>query len=144
MRAVLDTNIIVSALIWGGKPFTLLQAATDGELQLFTSPALLEDLRDVLTRGHLAPLLERRSSAVTEALSLYAGLATCVTPMAVPQIILEDPEDDQVIATAVPAEVDPIVSGDRHLLTLGSYGTIRVVTPADAIAAIGFPPATQI
>jgi putative PIN family toxin of toxin-antitoxin system len=54
MQAVLDTNVVVSALIWGGTPFKLLQAATDGYLTLYTSPALLAELREVLTRDHLA------------------------------------------------------------------------------------------
>ena len=54
MRPVLDTNVVVSAVIWGGMPYRLLQAATDGDLELYTSPALLAELRSVLAREHLA------------------------------------------------------------------------------------------
>jgi len=59
MRIVLDTNVAVSALLWGGTPYRLIQAAADGALTLCTSPPLLAELRAVLARGHLASQLER-------------------------------------------------------------------------------------
>jgi hypothetical protein len=136
MRAVLDTNVVVSALIWGGTPFTLLQAATEGDLLLYTSPALLVELRDVLARSHLASRLERQRSSIEQALALYAGLAASVTPAAIPRIVPDDPDDDHVIAAAVTANADLLVSGDRHLLALGTHQAIRIVTPAEAVQLI--------
>jgi putative PIN family toxin of toxin-antitoxin system len=122
MRAVLDTNVVVSALIWGGKPFELLRAATEGDLLLYTSQALLVELGEVLTRGHLAPRLERRRTSIERAIALYAGLATSVTPAATPRIVPDDADDDHVIAAAVAADAHFVVSGDRHLLKLGHTG----------------------
>ena len=92
MRAVLDTNVVVSALIWGGKPFALLQAATDSDLLLYTSAALLVELREVLERPHLAARLERQRSSVDQALTYYAGLAGSVTPDATPRVVSADAE----------------------------------------------------
>lgn len=57
MRVVLDTNVVVSALVWGGTSYKLLQAATAGDIELYTSPALLAELREVLAREHLASRL---------------------------------------------------------------------------------------
>ncbi len=59
MRIVLDTNVVVSALLWGGTPYRLIQAAVGNTLTLCTSPELLAELHDVLTRRHLASQLER-------------------------------------------------------------------------------------
>jgi putative PIN family toxin of toxin-antitoxin system len=113
-----------------------LEAATEGNLRLFTSPALLAELREVLARPHLAARLERQRSSLDQAMTLYAGLAGSVTPDAVPRVVPGDADDDHVIAAAVAARADLIVSGDRHLLTIGQHRGIRIVTPADAIMII--------
>ena len=136
MRVVLDTNVVVSALIWGGTPFRLLEAAIEGDVLLHTTRELLIELRDVLGRPHLATRLTRQGSSIQHALALYSQLAISVTPASVPPVVIDDPDDDHVIAAAVAANADLIVSGDRHLLALGTHGTIRIVTPADALLVI--------
>ncbi len=136
MRIVLDTNVVISALLWGGTPYRLMQAAVDGALTLCTSPALLSELNAVLARNHLRARLERQSSSVAQAITLYAALTVIMSPVAVPHVVLADPDDDQVIATAVAANAVLIVSGDRHLLDLASHQGIRIVTPADALRLI--------
>jgi len=133
MRAALDTNVVVSALIWGGTPFALFEAATAGDLLLYTSPALLEELRDVLTRSHLASRLESRRTSIEQALALYATLATTVEPATILRIVANDSDDDEVIAAAIEAKADIIVSGDRHLLALGQHMGIRLMKPAEAL-----------
>jgi len=137
VRIVLDTNVVISALLSDGTPYRLIQAAVDGTLMLCTSPALLGELSKVLAREHLASRLERQSSSVEEALTLYAGLTVSVAPKAIPAVVPADPDDDQVAAAAVAAKADLIVSGDRHLLDLGIHRTIRIVAPAQALAQIG-------
>ncbi len=74
MRFVLDTNVVVSAVIWGGLPFRLLQAATDGDIELYTSPALVAELRTVLSREHLASRLARQQASVVEAIRFYVSV----------------------------------------------------------------------
>jgi uncharacterized protein len=132
-RAVLDTNVVVSALLWGGTPFVLLSRAVDGDLVLCTSPVLIEELREVLTRSHLVSRLESRGSSAERAVALSAGLTVSVSPSAVPRVVPADIDDDHVVAAAIAAEAGLIVTGDRHLLTLGSHQGIRIVTPADAL-----------
>jgi putative PIN family toxin of toxin-antitoxin system len=127
IRAVLDTNVVISALVWGGKPFALLRAATEGDLRLFTSPVLLDELREVLARHHLATRLEDRRSSVEQAIALYAGLATSVSPASVPRLVPNGPDDDHVIAAAIAADAGLIVSADRHLLALGAHEAIRII-----------------
>lgn len=80
MRVVLDTNIVVSALIWGGTPYQLLKAATDGDIELFTSAVLIAELREVLSRPHLASRLAQQRSSIEPALRLYDELAVGVSP----------------------------------------------------------------
>jgi uncharacterized protein len=136
MRVVLDTNIVVSALLWGGVPFRLLQAAVAGDILLFTSAALLDELRDVLGREHLASRLAQHRSSVDKAIRRYGELAIAVSPQSVPRIVPDDPDDDHVIACAVAARAHLIVSGDRHLLDLEGFDGVAIVTAGQAIALI--------
>lgn len=134
MRLVLDTNVVVSAVIWGGMPYRLLQAATDGDIELYTSPALLAELRGVLAREHLASRLTSQQSSAEQAIRFYGELAISVSPLAIPHAVPRDADDNQVIAAALAAQADLIVSSDKHLLDLGgAYQGIRIVAPAEAV-----------
>ena len=63
----------------------------------------------------------------------YAELATPVTPVPIAPMILDDPDDDHVLACALAAQADLIVSGDHHLLDLKTYQDIRIVTATEAL-----------
>ena len=66
----------------------------------------------------------------------YAALVTLVTPAAIAPTITRDPADDQVLATALAARADLIVSGDAHLLDLARFQGIEIVTAASAVVRI--------
>ena len=136
MRVVLDTNVVVSALVWGGTPFKLLQAATDGIIDLYTSPVLWTELREVLAREHLASRLIAQQSSIEQAAGLYGELAIRVSPLTTPRVVANDPDDDHVIACAVAANAKSIVSGDKHLLAIESYQNISILSPAEALRVI--------
>ncbi len=134
MRVVLDTNIIISALIWGGLPARLIQAAVDEKITLYTSPQLLSELREVINRPHLAARLLAKQSSATQALTFYQGLAISVSPLTTPRVVPNDPDDDHVVAAAVAAQATFIVSGNtRDLKPLSSYNGITVLSPRQAM-----------
>lgn len=141
MRLVLDTNVVVSALLWGGEPLRLFGYAADGTVTLHTSPVLLGELGEVLTRSHLAERLVSQQRDIAEALAHYAEMSVVVAPEAVPRVVPDDPDDDEVIAAAVAAQATAIVSGDKDLLRLGNHeaehGEIAILTVAEALARIG-------
>lgn len=140
MRIVLDTNVALSALLWSGTPYRLLEAIRRQEhTQLFSSAALLAELGEILNRPVPAKRLALLGRAAHEVLSDYLDAVELVTPLVTPSVIAADADDDQVIAAAVAAEADLLVSGDHHLLALGSHQNIRIVNPADAIRLIGGP-----
>ena len=137
MRIVLDTNVVVSALLWRGPPYLLLNAARRRpQLRLCTSEVLLAELAMVLERPVLARQLRAIGRSGRQVMADYVEASDVVTPVAVPAIIAADPDDDHVIAAAVAARADAIVSGDRHLLALGAYAGMAIMTPADALARI--------
>ncbi len=140
VRIVLDTNVVVSALLWRGTPHRLRDTIRQHpSTQLFTSAALLDELARVLARPFAAKRLALIGTSARTLITDYALAADLVTPLAVPPVIAADPDDDRVIAAAVAATADLIVSGDSHLLDLGTHRTIRIVTPADALRVIAAP-----
>ncbi len=138
MRIVLDTNVALSALLWRGSPYILLETIRRRQhIQLFTSPVLLGELGEVLIRPSPSQRLSLIGRAAHEVLADYIDAVDLVTPLLVPPVIAADSDDDHVIAAAVAADADLLVSGDRHLLGLKSHQSIRIVSPAEAIQLLG-------
>ena len=134
MRVVLDTNVVLSALLWRGTPYRFLTAARQHEdWRIFTSPALLDELADVLTRPVPVKRLALIERTARQVLADYIEAVELVAPDQVPRVVIADPDDDHVIAAAVAAQADIIVSGDRHLRELGRYQNIRIINAAEAI-----------
>lgn len=127
IRAVFDTNILVSGLLWTGAPSQALDAAIDGEFILTSSEILIAELARVLSRSKFQPRFEQLGKSVDDFLENYRALAELVEPAPIQPVILADPTDDHVLACAASGKVDFIVSGDKHLLKLGSYETIPVI-----------------
>ncbi len=138
MRIVLDTNVVLSALLWRGTPHHLLAAIGQrSSIQLYSSTALLEELADVLTRPSATKRLSLIGRSAREVLADYVEAIDLVEPTSVPSVVVGDVDDDQVIAAAVAARADLIVSGDRkHLLPLGSHQSIDIVEAAEAVRRI--------
>ena len=136
MRAVLDTNIVVSRFLWGGVPRQLLQASRENRLRLFTSTSLLLELTDILGRAKFARKAAAAQLSIDQLVERYALLTTVVHPAVITPTILDDPDDDQVLAWALAAKAEIIVSGDRHLLDLQEHQGIRIVTAAEAVRAL--------
>ncbi len=97
---------------------------------------LLAELRGVLTREKFAKQLEARGLNATEVFDGYAALTAIVVPAIIHPTIVNDPSDDAVLACALGAKAELIVSGDRHLLDLKEYQGIRIVTTTEAVRAI--------
>ena len=134
MRAVTDTNVVVSGLLWPSPSRQVLDRARLGTIELFTSPSLLLELEDVLRRDKLAGRLKLVGSTPRKLLLSYSTLARIVVPQEISPVIEQDPDDDAVLACAVAARAEAIISGDRHLLSLGRFQAIRIITAAEAVA----------
>lgn len=136
MRVVLDTNTVVSGLLWGGASKLLLNAARERRIELFTSATLLAELADVLPRGKFARKLQAAGLNTVQLVHRYALLAQHVIPANIRTHIQDDPDDDAVLACALAAEAGLIVSGDAHLRQLKHYHRIQIVNPAEALQLI--------
>lgn len=136
LRAVADTNVVVSALLWRGVPHRLFGRVESGRIDFYSSRALLAELEGVLARRKLARAVRATGGSVPTLVAEYRALARLVTPRALAAPASRDPDDDAVIACALGARAHLIVSGDKDLRALGAYGSIRIVSPAAALDLI--------
>ncbi|GHC76306.1 putative toxin-antitoxin system toxin component, PIN family protein [Pseudorhodoferax aquiterrae] len=136
MRLVLDTNVVASAILWGGTPRQVLQAARDKRVRLFTSTALLAELTDILGRRKFDRKIAASGLTVDQIVDGYVALATPMRPAPTPRIA-PDPDDDVVVGTALAARADGIVTGDKALLSVAAYQGVRIIGVAEAVQLIG-------
>ncbi len=122
VRAVLDTNVLISALLYGGSPREVLRLATDGEVIGITLPALLEELSRILVQKFSAP-----SSFARAVLVSLSDSFEIVEPKQRIHILADEP-DNRVLEAGVEGRVDYIVTGDKALLALKSYKRVRIVS----------------
>lgn len=131
LRLVLDTNIVVAGLLWNGPPRRLIELAIDGEaVELFSSAVLLDELAHTLGYTKFAARIESFGTSIAALVTQYTAL--------VPRVVANDADDDHVIAAAVAARAELIVTGDRkHLLPIGSHQGIAIVTAREVVDRLG-------
>jgi putative PIN family toxin of toxin-antitoxin system len=130
VRVVLDTNVLVSALHFGGRPRRLLDDVLRGDHTLIIGPAILGEL-DAALVGTCGWASDRAAAVRAE----LEAIAEVVTPLEVPRVC-RDPDDDQILAIAIAGAADALVTGEADLLTLGTHGGLSIASIADFEAIV--------
>jgi putative PIN family toxin of toxin-antitoxin system len=132
MRIVADTNVFISALMFGGLPGRFLDLALRGRFALVTSNALLDELDEKL-RGKFA-VSESDARAIRAKIESHA---TVVDPEFELHAVPDDPDDNRVLECAIAGKATMIVTGDRHLLRIGRFEGIAVVHVREFLETAG-------
>lgn len=129
MKVVLDTNVLLSGIFFGGPPGWILSAWKRGELDLVVSADIFEEYRRVGER-----LADRYGElGLSPVLALIARRATVVDPPALDEPVCRDPEDDKFLACARAAGAKVVISGDDDLRSVGSWEGIEVLSPREFV-----------
>ncbi|MFZ5629333.1 MAG: putative toxin-antitoxin system toxin component, PIN family [Spirochaetota bacterium] len=129
IRAVFDTNVIISGALFGGVPRELLQAAIDHRLRLFISDDMITELMEVLQR----PKFKKRGPLNSLLVAQLLDLATKVNPARNKAIELQDKDDHIVIDCAIAAKAEYIVTGDMDFVSYGKLAEISIIAPTEML-----------
>jgi putative PIN family toxin of toxin-antitoxin system len=127
---------MLSGLLWRGAPHALIEHVQIGTLTMVSSPTLLAELAEVISRAKFDDILARSNTSRERSLAEMRQLAEVIVPPPLPHPVCRDPDDDHVLACALAAQADFIVSGDADLLNLREYQGIRIVAAAEALRLI--------
>ena len=135
VRVVLDANVVVSSvLIQVGNPAIILKMLISGEIQNSTTPEIIDEIKDVLER----PRISKRINPLDQEFILHAfeEFSEKINPGITFAEVKDDPDDNKILECAVSAGVSYIISGDDHLLNLGEYKSIKILSPHDFVLLI--------
>ena len=132
LKVVVDTNQFVSALISKkGQPARLLDLWRQQHFILVTSLEIVAEIKEVLEYPHISQKYKLKKADVQSLLLLIEHEAIVLPSLPAVHIIQDDPDDNKFLACALAAKAEYIVTGDRHLLSLGSYESISIVSVKD-------------
>jgi len=124
IKAVLDTNIYLSAILFGGLPERIIDLARSGTITVYCSDFIIAEIKKIL-KGKFEWDSERIKITIAEIKSITHRIDT----RSELHIVKEDPSDNNVLSCALDSGASIIISGDRHLLKLNLYQGIPILTP---------------
>ena len=132
MRVVLDTNVLISAIMFGGKSRDILEMGISGKIKITLSQDILKELAEVLVdKKFRAPI-----SFVQQTIHELTEIAELVIVTCKINAIKTDPDDNRILECAVSGKADCIVSGDSDLLNLKHFKKIKILSPNDFYALL--------
>ena len=131
LRAVVDTNVFISALLKNSSTRPVLTAFQRYEFELIASPEILDEFIGVINRSKFNGLIVKETAQkIIEDIKSHA---TIVKPSQRLEIVTKDPDDNQFLEAAIEGKASCVVSGDHHLLSIKSFCNIPIITPKEFI-----------
>ena len=128
LQTVLDTNVLISGILWRGVPFQLLRWAEERHLRIYTSLEILAEVYRVLHYPKFQQYIDNQQASPGELFAKIASLCTVVQVDQVVKGVCSDADDEKFLSCALAANVAVLVSGDKHLLDLKKYRSIHILT----------------
>ena len=129
MKVIVDTNVLLSAILFAGTPGRILEAWRNGKVELVIAPDIVDEYVRVAER-----LEERYDNVeIQPIIALVVQNATLVPATRLPGPVCDDPADDKFLACALSSGTDMVVSGDKKLRAASGYEGIQVLTPRQFI-----------
>ncbi|NMG09562.1 putative toxin-antitoxin system toxin component, PIN family [Brasilonema sp. UFV-L1] len=134
MKVVVDVNVWISALLWGGVPDKVLILAEDNQITIFASEALFLELETTLRRRKFQSKIQSLDLNVDDVINATRDVIQMCPDISVDAPQLRDSKDNKILAAAVAASVEVIITGDLDLLVLTEFNQIPILTPQDFLS----------
>ncbi len=134
MRITVDTNVLISSSFWHGDSDRILNKAENKEIDLVLSKEIIEEFIEVLNYEEILDKIREKNLEMKRTIEKIISLSTLVEPKEKFDIIKEDLDDNIILECAFEGKVDYIISQDNHLLRLGEFKGIKIVTPKEFLA----------
>jgi putative PIN family toxin of toxin-antitoxin system len=134
MKIVFDTNVLISALITTGKPKELFNKAAQGQIKLIISKSILKEFSQVAENPRIRKYANEED--VIGFVRVINRVAKIVNVTSQFKAVKEDPDDDIVVRTAFDGKANYIVTGDKHLLSLGTFRGIKILTADEMLTLL--------
>uniref|UniRef100_B8HMW1 Nucleotide binding protein PINc n=1 Tax=Cyanothece sp. (strain PCC 7425 / ATCC 29141) TaxID=395961 RepID=B8HMW1_CYAP4 len=133
MRVVIDVNVWVSGLLWGGLPGQILSLARNKRITSYISAELLLELKTTLQRDKFRQRLQERNYSVDSLLAIVQAISEIVQISEIAIPALRDPADAKIMATAITAHAECLITGDQDLLILQEFQGFSILTPTQML-----------
>ncbi|WP_017317942.1 putative toxin-antitoxin system toxin component, PIN family [Mastigocladopsis repens] len=134
MKVVVDVNVWISALLWGGVPDKVLILAEDKKITIFASKALFLELETTLRRRKFQSKIQSLDLNVDDVINVTKDVIQMCPDISVDAPQLRDSKDNKILAAAVAASAEVIITGDLDLLVLTEFNQIPILTPQDFLS----------
>lgn len=136
MKLVLDTNVLISALLWPGPSHEILRLIEKEVFTLCITPTIVEELRDVLSRPKFSFRIKERKTSIEELITGILDVAELHPDRKIDPVVKSDPDDDKVLYCALTSGAKHIITGDSHLLKLKIWSETLILTPHQFLESI--------
>ena len=127
IKVVLDSNIYISGILFNGNPRIILDLAIKGRIQVYISPEILSELKDVLSKKkfNFSP------NIIQSIISEIESITTLIVPLKRYNIVTRDSDDNIIVDCAMESNAEYIITGDNDLLSINEFRNIRIIKPVD-------------
>jgi len=128
LSVVMDTNVLISGVLWRGVPFSLLKWVENGKLIVFSSRDILSEVYRVLHYPKFQQYIKNNDTSPGELFEKLASLCSVIQVNQEVYHVCSDPDDEKFLSCALAANAKVLISGDNHLLELKEYQSIHIRT----------------
>ena len=128
LESVIDTNVMISGMLWRGIPFRLLRWVEEGNLTIYSSLDIMTEVYRVLNYPKFQKYIDKRHTSPEELFAKIESLCTIIHVGNVLKGACPDADDDKFLSCALTSDVEFLVSGDKHPLDLKQYQSVRILT----------------